>query len=263
MLESFRDHWPEYGLEALGLGIFMVSACLFTALLEYPASPLFTFLPNDLYRRLIIGIAMGLTAIGIIYSPIGKRSGAHMNPAVTITFFRLGKIRGPDALFYSLFQTLGGALGVFLTALVIRTWIAHPAVNYAVTIPGPLGVGAALVAEFVISFGLMMAVLVFSNSPHWSRWTGVAAGILIALYVALEAPLSGMSMNPARTVASAINARVYSSLWIYFVAPPLGMLLAAEVFVRSRGVARVLCAKLNPDTHERCIFLCRFGGFGS
>src|SRR4029077_10552998 len=92
----------------------------------------------------------------------------------------------------------------------------------------------------------------------WSHWTGVVAATLIAVYVALEAPLSGMRMNPARSVASAVNAGLYTSLWIYFVAPPLGMLLASEVYVRSRGTARVFCAKLNHHTPARCIFNCRF-----
>ena len=98
---SVVQHWPEYLLEAAGLGLFMISACLVTVLLEYPSSPVRQALPDPWVRRLLIGIAMGLTAISLIYSPLGKRSGAHLNPAVTLTFLRLGKIEPWDAVLLS------------------------------------------------------------------------------------------------------------------------------------------------------------------
>src|SRR6266480_3747685 len=144
MLESLRDHWPEYALEALGLGLFMVSACLFTALLEHPASPAVAFLPDPLLHRVLIGIAMGLTAIGIIYSPLGRRSGAHLNPAVTLTFFRLGKVAPWDALFYVIAQFAGGVAGVVLVAAVVGKLLAHPSVNYVATLPGSSGTSAEI-----------------------------------------------------------------------------------------------------------------------
>jgi aquaporin Z len=97
-----RTHWPEYLMEAAGLGIFMVSACGFGTLLEYPASPVRQAIPDPLARRALMGLAMGLTAIALVYSPWGKRSGAHLNPAVTWTFWRLGKVAPRDALAYPL-----------------------------------------------------------------------------------------------------------------------------------------------------------------
>ena len=106
-------------MKAAGLGIFMVSAAVFTTLFEYPHSAVYAAIPDPLVRRVCIGIAMGLTAIGIIYSPWGKQSGAHLNPAVTLTFFRLGKIEGVDATFYVLAQSLGGLIGVLMSAAAI------------------------------------------------------------------------------------------------------------------------------------------------
>src|SRR5579863_10242230 len=100
MLRALAKHWPEYVIEALALGTLMISACLVTSALEYPGSPVHSLLTNPDLRRAIIGIAMGLTAIALIYSPWGKRSGAHMNPAVTLSFLRLGKIAPTDAAFY-------------------------------------------------------------------------------------------------------------------------------------------------------------------
>ena len=91
-------HFREYALEAIELGLFMISACCVVALLEYPGSPARQALPNADGRRLLIGVGMGLTAVALIYSPWGKRSGAHMNPAVTLTFSILGKIGARDAI---------------------------------------------------------------------------------------------------------------------------------------------------------------------
>jgi ABC-type multidrug transport system fused ATPase/permease subunit len=97
LLDALRRHWPEYVMEGAELGLFMISACTFVVLLEYPTSPVHQAIPDFFLRRVLIGIAMGLTAIGIIYSPLGQRSGAHFNPSVTLTFFRLGKVELWDA----------------------------------------------------------------------------------------------------------------------------------------------------------------------
>jgi len=251
-------HWPEYLMEAVGLGLFMISAAVTTAAFEYPHSPLHDLFPDPTLRRILIGVAMGLTAIGLIYSPWGKRSGAHLNPAVTLTFFRLGKIRGGDALGYIAAQFVGGTIGLWLVAQVLGLAIEHPDVNYVVTVPGSNGTAIAFAAETIISFGLMLVVLVVSNRPSLNQWTGVFAGALVATYIAMEAPLSGMSMNPARTFASALPAQLWTDYWLYLTAPLSGMLLAAECYVRTNGVHRVLCAKLHHHNNARCIFHCRY-----
>jgi aquaporin Z len=245
-------------MEAAGLGLFMVAAAVVTAILEHPSSLIHQAIADPLLRRCIIGVAMGLTAIAIIYSPWGKQSGAHINPVVTFTFFRLGKVKPVDAGCYILAQFIGGFLGVLLAARFLGDGIAHPNVNYIVTIPGQPGAGVAFIAELIISFGLMLLILIVSNTTRLARFTGLFAGALVAIYITVEAPLSGMSMNPARTLASAIPAHNWTAIWVYFTAPLAGMLLAAEVYIRWKGIRAVHCAKLHHHNQKRCIFRCGY-----
>ena len=244
-------------MEAVELACFMVSALLVTSIVEHPSSPLRQAIGSALERRALIGAAMGLTAASIIYSPFGRRSGAHLNPSLTLTFLRLGKIARIDALFYIAAQFIGGIGGVVLVAVALRSAVAHPSVNYVATMPGSAGLLVAFAAELAISFGMMFIVLIVSNTPRVAHATGLVAGCLVAAYITIEAPLSGMSMNPARSFASAIAAGAIRSLWIYFTAPPLGMLLAAEVYVRAFGRSSVRCAKLHHPATGPCHFGCR------
>jgi len=239
-------------MEAAELGCFMISAGLFTILLYHPSSTIVRIIPAEFVRRILIGLAMGLTAIAIIYSPWGKQSGAHINPAVTLTFFRLGKIAPWDAAFYMIAQFMGGIGGVAIVAAFAKNLLAHPAVNYFATIPGVAGPWKAFVAEAVISFVLLLMVLFVSNQPKVARFTGVSAGACVALFIIFESPLSGMSMNPARTFGSALFPQLWNSLWIYFTAPVIAMLFAAQLFPLLKG--RVFCAKYHHQNNYRCIF---------
>src|SRR5437899_7223438 len=256
MLRALKEHWPEYLCEAAELGIFMISAGLFTILLAHPNSPALTVIPSQFIRRMLTGIAMGSTAIALIFSPLGKRSGAHFNPAVTLTFWRLGKVKNWDAFFYVIAQFIGGIVGVFVVALFVRGALSHPAVHYAATLPGPQGMAIAFIAEFAIAFVLMSVVLRVSNPPHIARYTGLFAGALVATYITLEAPFSGMSMNPARTFGTAFVGHLWTGLWIYVTAPVLAMQLAAGLYLR--GTHTVSCSKYHHYNRHRCIFNCRF-----
>jgi aquaporin Z len=257
-LDSLRRHWPEYLIEACGLGLFMFSACTFATLLQHPASPIPHIVPSSVARRALMGLAMGATAIAIMMSPWGKQSGGHFNPAVTLTFYRLDKVAVWDAVFYTSGQFIGALVGVAIVAAILRGAPAAPAVRYAVTVPGVYGITVAFFAESAISFVLMTTVLFVSNSETLARYTPYFAGALVATYILCEAPLSGMSMNPARSFASAFHAMYWRALWIYFTAPLLGMLAAAEVFLRLRGGVVPKCAKLHHANNKRCIFRCGY-----
>jgi len=260
-LSSLKAHWPEYLMEAGLLGAFMVSACVFGALYEFPQSPVHQVIGSTFLRRVLMGLSMGLTAIAIIYSPWGKQSGAHINPSVTFTFFRLGKIKFWDALFYMIAQFTGAVLGVLLVARFLSKEISDPAVRYVVTLPGPHGPWVALLSEFIIAAGMMSAVLYFSNHHRLANYTGLFAGLLVATYISLEAPFSGMSMNPARTFGSAFPPMIWDGLWIYMTAPPLGMLAAAEFYLWRKGRLAVKCCKLHHNSDKRCIFCGANGGY--
>lgn len=246
------NHIREYASETLGLGLFMFSAGVFGTLLESPASELHQWISDPFSRQIVMGLAMGLTAIALIYSPWGRLSGAHNNPCVTLTFWYLGKVVSSDAIKYILAQFIGGIVGAFAVGVLFHESFTQPPVTAVATLPGESGEWVAFLSEMLISFIMMYMVLTVSSS-RWSRWTGVAAGILVASYIIVEAPLSGMSMNPARTLASAVLSGNYTSLWIYFTAPILGMLSAALLF-RSMPRQRQHCAKYYHCPKVRCIF---------
>lgn len=254
LVTQFRapaGHWPEYLIEGAALGLFMISAGVVTTALEHPGSVLHTLLPDATLRRVLIGTAMGLTAIGLIHSPWGKRSGAHMNPAVTLSFLRLGRIAPRDALFYVSAQILGATLCTLMLRTTLGKAFSAPPVHHITTQPGSLGIGAAFLAEFLMALLMMSAVLRLSASKRLAPYTGYFAGGLVALFISVEAPLSGMGLNPARSFASAFSARDFTGFWIYLLAPPLGMLFAAEL--HRRLGARIACAKLLHPPEHRCI----------
>jgi aquaporin Z len=250
---ALRTHWPEYLIEGWALGTFMVSAGVVATLLGAPISPVYRALPDPLWRNAAAGLAMGITAVALIHSGWGKRSGAHMNPAVTLTFLRLGKIRPFDALFFMVAQLVGGSAGVLLVAAFAGHAFRDPPVSYAATLPGAAGPTVAFVAEFAISAILMLTVLSLSASRRLAPFTGVTVGCLVAAYITFESPLSGMSMNPARSIASAAPGMLWHHLWIYLSAPLLGMLSGAQVFLMIAGARRVLCAKLLHPLGIACI----------
>lgn len=251
-------HWREYLAEAAGLGLFMLAASCAASLLEGPESFLRAAIDNADVRRALMGLAMWVTAVVIIYSPLGTRSGAHLNPATTLTFWMLGKIHVRDVAWYIVAQTTGGLTGMLLASQLLGAPLADPAVYFVATLPGYFGETGAFFAEAVISFVMMITVLACSNHRTLHRFTGMVAGGLLAAFIYLEAPISGTSLNPARTFASAVVADDWRGFWIYLIAQPLGMLMAGVTFMLIRSRAAVHCAKLSHPARIDCIFRCTF-----
>lgn len=253
-------HWGHYVTEGCGLATFMFVAGTVAVVMQLLPDPWARWLAlHGTAGRAFFGVAMGLTAMAIVYSPWGSRSGAHLNPSVTLTFASLRKMRAADAVAYVVAQFVGGTIGLGLIAAFAGRLLLDPPAHAIVTKPGPGGVPEAFASEAFIAFLLMSVVLTVSNAPApLSRWTGVAAGSLVALFITFEAPYSGMSMNPARTLASALVGHDFTAIWIYFTAPPLGMLLAAAAFVTLRGRRAVRCGRLNHAGTAPCIFNCTY-----
>ena len=227
---TFLTNYPLYLIEAWGLGLFMISASLFTILFQHPDLHLVSIIPSNFIRRIFIGLAMGGTAVTIITSPWGRRSGAHINPSITLTMLVLKKINGIDVLFYIVFQIIGGTLGVYLIVLLFPAYMAHASVQYVVTVPGKAGIIGALIGESIIAFIMMFVTLFTSNNSKLKSVTGYITGLLIVSFVTFEAPYSGFSMNPARTIASAVPSGIWTAWPLYMIVPPISMFVAAIVY---------------------------------
>jgi aquaporin Z len=213
----WKQHLPEYLIEAWGLGSFLFLVGIFATIFYTDIFSIPQLIPNPLGRDIIMGIIVGFISNLIIYSPWGKRSGAHLNPAVTMTFFRLGKLTSIDAMGYCLFQFVGGTIGIFLSGLVMGKFFVSPApigLNHIVTAPGRAGWIGALITEIIIAFLMMLMVLTVSNNRRIGHLTGVFASILVSIFVIFASPYSGFSMNPARSFASAFWANSWEFYWI-------------------------------------------------
>lgn len=259
--QAMLMHWREYAMEAVELGTFMLAACMFGTLFFYTESPVTRHIPPQPIRLVFMGVAMGMTAIVIILSPFGRRSGAHFNPAVSFTFFCLGKMHWLDALFYALAQFLGGICGVFVAHGLLGARLADSSVRYVVTTPGHYGLAAAFAAECFMGILTMTVVLRSSNHPVLSRFTWLLVGLLVAAYVIAFSPVSGFSLNPARTISSAVFAGTWTAMWLYLSAPLLGMLIGAGLYVLTSGSQAIYCGKIYHDLHSACPFRCHFGEF--
>ncbi len=179
---------------------------------------------NDLYGALLghtgISMVFGLIVMAMIYS-IGNISGAHINPAVTLGFFFAGRIQKEEILPYISSQLIGAILAAGVLKLLFRT---HESLG--ATLPSG-GIVNAFVLEVILSFFLMFVILNVSTG-HMEK--GIMAGVAIGGTVALEAlmggPVSGASMNPARSLGPALVSGNLSTLWIYIAAPIIGTWLA-------------------------------------
>jgi aquaporin Z len=227
---SFQKNWKHYLQEAMGLAIFMISACFFGALLEGKDAPLHLAIQNNVFRAVIMGVMMGATALLIFYSPWTSPSGSHINPAVTLSFLRLGKMCHWDAAFFIIFQFIGGTIAVYIMQWLMGPILTNPPVNSVATVPGTAGVWPAIAMEFIIAFITMSMVLFTSVNNILKKYTRIIAACLVCAYVIIAGPVSGFGMNPARSFASALPAHIWTACWIYLIVPVVGMLSAAEFY---------------------------------
>ena len=158
-------------MEAAELGLYMFLTCAFATCSSIPPRPCGNLFRTSVARRALMGLAMGLTIVAIVMSPWGKQSGGHFNPAITLTFYHLGKVEFWDLWFYVVAQFVGAIGGVCLARYVLRGALGDDAVRYAVTVPGVFGKAIAFAAELTISFILMITILVVTNRARLAPFT--------------------------------------------------------------------------------------------
>jgi aquaporin Z len=245
-------------MEATELGALMLSTCVWGTLVYSDESPFKSLGLSTVSKSAMMGIAVAMTTFMIIRSPFGRRSGAHMNPSVTLTFLWLGRVHRWDAAWYIAAHFIGAIAGVFAARQILGLRLSAPSVQYMVTVPGEHGSAITFLGEFLLSAVLMAAVLYSSNHRRFASLTPTLVAILTILFFVLSPSKSGFSVNPARTLSSALFAANWQGVWIYFAAPCLGMLSASAIYVKTVGLNRVYCAKVFHDMRSVCPFRCQF-----
>jgi aquaporin Z len=238
-------HWIPWGCEFLGTMI-LISGGLSAVYLDFgPASPVAAHLASHGARLLLTGLLFAGTGSLVALSPIGRRSGAHLNPAVTLGFFTQRKVHPHDLAGYVTAQCLGALASV---ALLHLAW-GHTAqaLSLGVTQPGD-GFSALQAAglEAGMTAALVLMIFFFTSYRRLARWTPMGNWLLVATLVWLGAPYSGTSLNPARSLAPALLAPDLAHLWVYIVGPSAGALLAALIFAAFRNT-NTLTARLFED----------------
>lgn len=234
---ALRRHWPYYLVEAAGPATFLIVSSAAAVVFHHPNSAVArAFGPNEMGQRVGLGSVIAVLIMAMAYSPWGKRSGAHFNPAVTLGFWQLGHIRAADAVWYVVFQFAGALAAGFAMFHLLQPWFGYPAIHYNITRPiaGDYGWLWALLAEIGISAVFMLVLLRALHSARLKEWAGALAGLMLAVFIVFEAPVSGMSLNPARSTGTAAAAGLAPALWLYFVGPPLAMWAAAVWLGRYR-----------------------------
>jgi aquaporin Z len=220
--------WRTYLAEFAGTAL-LVGVGLSVVILDFgQGSPVVQLIPSAGLRRLITGFLFGSTGALIALSPIGKESGAHINPVVTLAFWLMGKLPGVHAVGYVAAQLAGGVIG----ALPLLTWGAMGrSVEFGATLPGPgVGAGQALLGEGVATLALICGVFFFIQHRRIRAFTPALFPALYAVMVFLEAPVSGTSTNPARSLGPAVISGDWRDWWVYWIGPLAGTLAGVALF---------------------------------
>lgn len=245
-------HPVEWLCELIGTFCLIFFGFTAAAILQSPLSPVNQAVQSTGVRLILLGASFGVIAATIAFSPIGRRSGAHLNPAITLGFWVRGHTHTHDLIGYSLSQLAGAVLAAAAFAAALGEWAAS--VAFVRTTPqGTLSEWSALGIETAITFCLVLTIFLMVSSPRTARFTPPALGVVLGTLIALTAPYTGASLNPARTLGPDIVTATFPSLWVYIVGPLLGALLAVAAFdVVARG-RRTLTAKLFHDASYRSV----------
>ena len=252
--ESAKD-WRVRGRlffsEAIGTAVLVFGGLSVVVVMSGDGSPMGRIVPNEGLRMALTAFLFGCIGTAVTLSRVGKESGAHINPAVTMGFWMMRKLDGRTAAGYIVAQLLGASLG----ALPLLAWgRMGRSVAFGATIPGAgYSTASVVMGEAVTTFGLVTTLCICLASRRLRPYTPFVIPILYAVMVPLEAHISGTSTNPARTFGPALISGRWDGWWIYWVGPMLGML--AAIIVCSSLVKHINVAKLyHFETDRRRLF---------
>jgi len=237
---GWKFPWQVFSSELVGTALLVLVGLSLVILMFGAGSPMARVVPSEGTRRLITGFLFGTTGALIALSPVGKESGAHINPVVTLGFRLMGKLDVPTTLGYIGAQLIGAVIG----SLPLLLWGAMgKSVAFGATLPGPgYTLPTVFLGEVITTFTMISLLAVFLGFRKIRPFTPAIFPPLYAIMVWAEAPISGTSTNPARTLGPAIVSGQWQGWWIYWAGPLVGMFLAILVF--SFLAERIEVAKL-------------------
>jgi aquaporin Z len=232
--------WPLFASELVGTAVLVLLGLSLVIVMFGDGSAMARLVPGEGARRLLTGFLFGTVGGALALSPVGKVSGAHINPAVTFGFYLVGRLDVRVALGYVAAQLAGAVVG----CLPLLAWGAMGrSVAFGATLPGPgYGTTTVLLGEVVTTFGLIAGLCVFLGLKELRRFTPALMPFLYAVMVFLEAPVSGTSTNPARSFGPAVVSGRWQGWWVYWLGPAVGTVVAIVVCSLLR--LRVEVAKL-------------------
>jgi aquaporin Z len=242
-------HWRIWAAEAAGTALLVLCGLSAVALDLGAGSPVADVVPSTSVRLLFTGLLVGATVALIAVSPVGRLSGGHLNPAVTLAFGVLGRVSWHDLAGYLVAQFTGalvGALAFHLlwgsVAVSVRGGVTHP----RVATPEALALEAGMTALLVAT------IFLFVSRERLARWTPLAVWPLLAVMIWKLSPYTGTSLNPARSEGPAVAFTDLPDLWIYFVGPLVGALGVALLWRSTRPSMHPKTAKLFHDRRYAC-----------
>jgi aquaporin Z len=220
-----KSTWQKYFAEFLGTAILLLLGLSLVIFMFGEGSPAAQIIPAYKLRQCITGFLFGCVGASIALSPIGKASGAHINPAVTLAFRLFGKIDLKTSLGYIVAQLIGAIVG----CIPLLIWGSMgQSIYYGGTMPGKdYSILTVLAGEIITTFCLVTGLCLFLGFHKIRRFTPFMIPFLYAIMVPLEASISGTSTNPARSLGPSIISGQWEGWWIYWAGPIIGTIIAS------------------------------------